>query len=99
MVEATYPATPLALPDLGAARQAKTAWLLALPAVILMIAFILAPLAAVVFLDLRISSLATAASASSASKTMPNSSLIAPSGSLCGTRRSTAPSWHPSHCS
>lgn len=50
MVEATYPATPLALPDLGAARQARTAWLLALPAVLLMIAFILAPLAAVVFL-------------------------------------------------
>ncbi|WP_438618355.1 carbohydrate ABC transporter permease [Oryzifoliimicrobium ureilyticus] len=41
---------PLSLPDFGAARQARTAWPLVLPAIILMIAFILAPLVAVVFL-------------------------------------------------
>ena len=50
MADITMSAAAPALPDLGAARQAKTAWLLVLPAVLLMIAFIIAPLAAVVFL-------------------------------------------------
>ena len=50
MAEAALHAAPIAMPDLGAARQARTAWVLVAPAVILMIAFIIAPLVAVVFL-------------------------------------------------
>ena len=50
MADAALHAAPIAMPDLGAARQARTAWMLVAPAIILMIAFIIAPLAAVVFL-------------------------------------------------
>lgn len=50
MADAALHAAPIAMPDLGAARQARTAWMLVAAAIILMIAFIIAPLAAVVFL-------------------------------------------------
>ncbi len=50
MAEAALHAMPLAMPDLGATRQARTAWMLVAPAIVLMILFIIAPLAAVVFL-------------------------------------------------
>ena len=50
MADAALHALPIALPDLGAARQARTAWMLVAPAIVLMIAFIIAPLVAVVFL-------------------------------------------------
>lgn len=50
MADAALHALPIAMPDLGAARQARTAWMLVAPAIVLMIAFIIAPLVAVVFL-------------------------------------------------
>lgn len=50
MAEAAIHAMPVVMPDLGAARQARTAWLLTAPAIILMILFIIAPLFAVVFM-------------------------------------------------
>lgn len=50
MAEAALHAMPVVMPDLGAARQSRTAWMLAAPAIILMFLFIIAPLIAVVFM-------------------------------------------------